>query len=201
MKAGQRELSGFERRLLDELRQTIVADRPSPAAPPATRAGILRPGWGWSRRLALAGSIAVLAAFALTVGLPFVDGRSGPPSSRAAYAVTANDRGTVTIEINALRDAKGLERRLRRAGVPAVVRYLPPGNSCSEEASTLVGPAPLPAAIETSEDGSVRFEIDRDVLRPSERLFIYSREPASEQQPASSIGISIVDDKFAGCSG
>jgi hypothetical protein len=44
MKAGQRELSGFERRLLDELRQTIVADRPSPAAPTATRAGILRPG-------------------------------------------------------------------------------------------------------------------------------------------------------------
>jgi hypothetical protein len=86
--------------------------------------------------------------------------------------VTANDHGTVAIEINALRDAKGLERRLRQAGVPAVVQYLPPGNSCSEEAFTLVGPARLPAAIETSEDGSVRFEIDRDVLRPRKALHL-----------------------------
>jgi hypothetical protein len=200
MKTGQRELSGFERRLLDELRQTIVAARPSPVAPTATQAAMQRHGWGRSRRLALVISVAVLAAVALTLGLPFVDGGSGPSSSRAAYAVTANDdKGTVTIQINALRDPEGLEHQLRRAGIPSVVQYLPPGISCSEDAFTLVSPAGSIGAIETSAEGSVRFEIDRSDLRPSRKLFIYSQEPANGQQPASSIGISVVDDKFAGC--
>jgi Trehalase-like, N-terminal len=209
MNTKQRELHGFEQRLLDELRRMIVLERPGLASPPTTRARILRAGFGRRRRLTLAGGIAIVAALALMAGLPFVDGGSGTPGGgpRAAYAVTSNDNGTVTVEINALRDAKGLEHKLRLAGIPAVVQYLPAGTSCSEEAFTLVSPArPGAGAIETSGDGSLRFEIDTNSLQPGQKLFIYTQDLEPNQQgehptePASAIGVSVVDGKvFAGC--
>jgi hypothetical protein len=197
MKTGQHELTGFERRLLDELRRTIVANGLRPTSPPA-----VRPGLGWRRRLTLAAAIAVAAALALTAGIPFVDRGSTPPVSgpSAAYAVTTNEDGTVIVEINALRDAKDLERELRQAGVPAEVQYLPPGDACSEGAFALVRPAGSGAgAIEAREHGSMRFEIDKTSLQPGQKLFIYTVDVASGE-PAASIGISIVDDKFSGCS-
>lgn len=209
MKTKQRELDGFEQRLLDELRRMIVLERPGLASPPTARARTLRAGLGRRRRLTLAGGIAVVAALALVAGLPFVDGGSGTPGGgpRAAYAVMSNDNGTVTVEINALRDAKGLERTLRQAGIPAVVRYLPLGTACSDESFTLVSPAgPGAGAIETSADGSLRFEIDKNSLQPGQKLVIYTQGLEPNQQgedatePASSIGISIVGGKvIAGC--
>lgn len=185
MNTTQRELSDFEQRLLDELRRTIVADRRTPVSPRVTR----------RRRVTLAGGIAVVGAAALSVGLPFVDRGSGP-APVGAYAVTANNDGTVRVEISALRDAEGLERRLREAGVPAVVRSVPPGDACaSENTFALIRPAsPRAGAIDLSDDGSVRFEIDKDALRPGEKVFIYTG-------PAGTIAVSIVDEKIAGCSG
>jgi len=47
-------------------------------------------------------------------------------SAAAANAVTKNGDGTVSVEINALHDAEGLERNLHQGDIPAVVRYLPP---------------------------------------------------------------------------
>jgi hypothetical protein len=209
MNTKQRGLHGFEQRLLDELTGMIVRERPGPASPRATQARTRRAGLGRSRRLTLAGGIAVVSALALAAELPFVDGGSGPTGvgPRAAYAVTANVDGTVTVDINALRDAKGLERKLRQAGIPAVVQYLPPGNACSEEAFTLVTPDKSGAgAIKTREDGSLRFEIDKSSLQPNQTLFIYTQDRAPNQQdgqprePASSLGFSLVDGKIlAGC--
>lgn len=201
MKTEQRELHGFEQRLLDELRQMIVAERPSASS--TIRTGDARPRSGWMRRLTLAGTIAVVAVIAVAVGLPFVGdgGRSGSGPS-AAYAVTASGNGTVTVEITALRDAEDLERELRRFGVPAIVQYLPPSSACIEETFALIRPGGSGArAIEQSEDGSMRFEIDKNKLEPGQKLFIYTVDhaPAHSGEPASSIGVSIVDGKFAGC--
>jgi hypothetical protein len=208
MKTEQRELNGFEQRLLDELKR-IVVERPSFASLPAAPADHLRARFGWRRKLMLAGAIAAASALAVTAGLPFVDGGGVPTAvgPSAAYAVTANDNGTVTVEINALREAEGLERKLRQAGVPAVVRYLPPGNACSEGTFMLIRPGgPEAGAIQMSEDGSMRFEIDKSALQPGQKLFIYSvdrapgRPSGSAREPASTIAISIVDGKVvAGC--
>jgi hypothetical protein len=62
---------------------------------------------------------------ALTAGLPR-GGAGNRRSAAAANAVTKNGDGTVSVEINALHDAEGLERNLHQGDIPAVVRYLPP---------------------------------------------------------------------------
>jgi hypothetical protein len=102
----------FEDRLLEQLRQ-VVADRPAPAAvtyrPPRRT------------RLALAGSAAVAAA-APAVALVATSGGVTP-----AYAVQSHADGSVTVTIHSLSDAAGLQRRLRAAGVPAVVDYVTVG--------------------------------------------------------------------------
>ncbi len=112
----------FEDRLLNELRSVVVANQ--------TSGDGHRRSWTASRsprRLALAGAGAALVAVAAVAAVQFVGGGAAP-----AYAVNKNDDGTVTVEISSLSDAAGLERKLRDAGIPAVVQYLPPGKACKQ---------------------------------------------------------------------
>jgi len=99
----------FEERLLAELRQ-IVAERPAPA--PDHRARRARP----ARLAAAGGGVAVASA---AVAAVVVSGGTAP----AAYAVDARPDGRVVVHVRSLRDAAGLQRELRAAGVPAVVDY------------------------------------------------------------------------------
>jgi hypothetical protein len=117
----QDPLGGFEQRLLRELRQVVLANSwvsPEPRRPAASGrfARVRLP-------LALAGAAAAALAFAIAVGLP----GGGQPSK--AWAVDQNPDGTVTVRIDSLSDAAGLERELNDAGVPALVQYLPPGKT------------------------------------------------------------------------
>jgi hypothetical protein len=129
----QDPLGGFEQRLLRELRQVVLANSwvsPEPRRPAASGrfARVRLP-------LALAGAAAAALAFAIAVGLP----GGGQPSK--AWAVDQNPDGTVTVRIDSLSDAAGLERELNDAGVPALVQYLPPGKTCAG-AAPLPGPPP-----------------------------------------------------------
>jgi hypothetical protein len=125
MNASQQSLGGFEERLLAELRR-LVAEGPSPAAVHTSPAR--RPAPPWRRRpLALGGGLAAAAAAATIAGLS-LDGGEG-----AAWAVAPNADGSVTVKINSLSDADGLERKLAAAGVPALVQYLPAGRACAGE--------------------------------------------------------------------
>src|SRR4051812_10887418 len=99
----------FEDRLLRELRGVVTAHGEAPAAAPR-RLRRLRPS-----RLALVGIAAASAA--AVVAATTSDGPS------AAYAVNPSANGSVTVHIERLSDAAGLERKLRGAGVPAVVDY------------------------------------------------------------------------------
>jgi hypothetical protein len=112
----------FEDRLLDDLR-SVVAARPAPVVPSRGRAP--RP------RLVLAG--AGVAAVTATVAIV----ASGGDVTPSAYAVDARPDGAVTVSIRSLRDADGLQRSLRAAGVPAVVDYVAAG-----DASGCAGPGP-----------------------------------------------------------
>src|SRR5262249_42835130 len=125
----------FEDRLLDRL-QPLAAAQP-------------RPRRRTHRRLALAAGAAVAIAIAA--------GGSGPLLSNGAqpaYAVTPNDDGTVTVQINSLTEAAGLQQKLRDAGVQAVVVYLPFGKGCKEPWFTPAGPAAGRGESRTSVGGS-----------------------------------------------
>ncbi|MEA2169931.1 MAG: hypothetical protein QOF76_3231 [Solirubrobacteraceae bacterium] len=106
----------FEDRLLDQLRH-VVAENPAPA-PAKPRVG--------RRRLALSGAGLTTAAAAAVVLLT-----SGGVSPERAYAVDEQSNGSVSVTINDLRDAEGLQRKLRAAGVPADVRYVAHPQVCA----------------------------------------------------------------------
>jgi len=117
----------FEDRLLHELR-LVVADRPAPAAAPARRSRRLRrPLFG----------VAVVAAGAAAIAVVAGTGSRTP----SAYAVEPQANGAVTVTIHSLQDAAGLQRKLRAAGVPAVVDYAAGGVPCVAGATPPAGGA------------------------------------------------------------
>jgi hypothetical protein len=124
MNATQQSPGRFEERLLAELRRVVV-EGPSPTA--AQSSAARRPARPWRRRrLALAGGLAAVAAVASVAGVALTGGGD------AAWAVTRNADGTVTVKINSLSNADGLERKLAAAGVPAIVQFLPAGKACAD---------------------------------------------------------------------
>jgi hypothetical protein len=137
----------FEERLLGELRAMVAT------APPG------RPARSSRRRRRLAvGAVALAVAAVAAVVVPLIDGGGEP-----AYAVTANADGSVTVDISSLSDASGLEQKLRDAGVPAVVRYLPAGKACQQGWFTPAGPGTggqMRGGVEQLPDGHTRFTID-----------------------------------------
>jgi hypothetical protein len=108
------QLGQFEQNLLTELRE-VVAERHTVPQP--------RP----RKRLVLAAAGGGLLATGLLVGIPAMNGDQTP----AAFAVTTNNDGVVTIVVNRLEDPDGLERELAANGVTADVTFAPPGKICS----------------------------------------------------------------------
>lgn len=114
------QLGNFEQSLLSELRE-VVADRarlPAPRHLPAAP----------RRRIALAVAGGGLLAAAVVIGPSAVRGEQVP----AAYAVEANDDGTVTVTVTRFEDADGLESQLEAHGILAEVDYIPRGTRCAE---------------------------------------------------------------------
>jgi hypothetical protein len=164
----------FEDRLFEQLRD-VVAARPAP------RADARRPAW--RTRLALAGAgVAAATAVAAVVA---TSGDVAP-----AYAVQPAADGSVTVRIHSLRDAAGLQRSLRAAGVPAVVDYAPAGSECAapgpaagatssgrstDSGPSLSGPEPGPGAttsqVRIGSDG-VTFTIDPGNLKAGQNVYI-----------------------------
>jgi hypothetical protein len=199
--------TGFEERLLRELRRVVIEESRAASAP-APRTRIARGRSPWTRRLALTGAVAAVVALALAAGLPI----GGGNGDSAAYAVTQNADGTVTVQIDSLRDAAGLQRKLGEAGVPALVQYLPPGKACEGMRVKRGGPDPAPGLVDSivqeHEDGSIRFTIDKREHR-GQTLVVRSQDFAPGQpvpgqtgaasQAASSVGVSFEDGAARPC--
>ena len=142
-----RQLDSFESTLLGELR-IVVANRVQETRRASNRAGRLRT----SRRLVLG------AAAAVAVGLAVVLPAAWPT---AAYAVQQGPSGDVSVHINRLEDAPGLQAALRRLGVNAQVQYLGDRMQCTPGRYE---PAPsAPNSRTRFEFGSngIRVELDR----------------------------------------
>ena len=123
MTSNHDRLGGFEERLLGELKTIVAqrsADRPARGSAPA------RAFWRRSRLVSVTGALAIGAA----VVVPLL---GGGDSGSAAYAITSNDDGTVTVTIYEFSDADGLEQQLAEYGVPADVTYTPIGEHCQAD--------------------------------------------------------------------
>jgi hypothetical protein len=171
----------FEDRLLAELRE-IVAARPAPAAGAVPRS--------FRRRLLVGGVAAGAAAAAAAL---FVVG--GDPAA-PAFAVERATDGSVTVEINSLRDADGLERKLRAAGIPAVVDYTPAGKVCREPRGRLATePARHTLGVQVGPDSSAKFTIPRGDVREGNTVVIMS----SLGERVTSLSTEIVQGPVAPC--
>ncbi|MGI5231452.1 hypothetical protein [Actinoallomurus sp. CA-142502] len=127
----------FEDRLLAELK-TEVADRAS------RRRGTVRRRWRtagrptrvrWRPVTVAAAAVAVLAALAV----PTLIG----PEATAAYAVTRNADGSITVTVKELRAAARLQAELADDGARTDITYLPQHMRCTGERGAVVDqPAP-----------------------------------------------------------
>jgi len=171
-------MSNFEERLLVELRGLVAA------SPPAR--GQRHPVWS-RPRLVLAGGLVAVAAAAAAAGVFFL--AAGTP---AAYAVTKNADGTVTVEIDSLSDAAGLEAKLQAVGVNAVVQYLPAGKMCKQPWFTPAGPAAAGGLRESSVgrngDGTTSFTISAD--QPAGTTLVISTQSGPGGEQALGIGFA-----------
>jgi hypothetical protein len=169
-------VSNFEERLLVELRSVVAAEPVDRG-----RRGLSR------RRLALAGGLAAVLAAAAIGSVFFLS--TGTP---AAYAVTTNADGSVTVEIDSLTDAAGLQAKLQAAGVSAVVEYLPLGKMCKQPWFTPAGPAADGETQQSSVGGArggngpTTFTISRD--RPAGTTLVVTTQTGPGNEQALGIG-------------
>ncbi len=116
-------------RSLDEPVDPIARQRRRVALMREAEAGTrVRAAWSrrWAgRRLALAAAAGSVVAAGAVFTMVATESQSSP-----AYAAERLPDGTIKVTIREFRDAPGLERRLRKLGVRAVITYLPPQKRC-----------------------------------------------------------------------
>ncbi len=164
-------MSNFEERLLVELRG-LVSTKPRSTGQ----------RWG-GRRLALAGVVAAGFAAAATAGAFFLSA-----GAQAAYAVTKNADGSVTVKVDSLTDAAGLQAALENAGVNAVVAYLPAGKMCQQPWFTPAGRTggTESGGVGPNPDGTTSFTIGGDI--PADETLVVTTQTGPGGEQALGIG-------------
>jgi hypothetical protein len=168
-------VSNFEERLLVELRGLVTAE-------PVDRRQPRRPWRG--PRLAVAGGLAAVLAAAAIAGAFFFSA-----GTQAAYAVTKNADGSVTVEIDSLTDAAGLQAKLQSAGVNAVVEYLPAGKMCKQPWFTPAGHQggeTQQSSVGPAGDGKTRFTISGDL--PADETLVVTTQTGPGDDRALGLG-------------
>jgi hypothetical protein len=103
--------------------------------------------------------------------------------AQTAYAVTKNADGSVSVEVDSLTDASGLEAALKAVGVNAVVEYLPEGKTCKQPWFT---PAGRIGGMESSgagrnADDTTNFTISGDIPTNETLVVTTQTGPGREQ--------------------
>lgn len=81
-----------------------------------------------SRKRAVTGAVAAVAAVAGLVTFTAAQGGHAGQARLTAWTVVTEPNGTVGVTINDLRDPAGLQRALEAHGVPATVHFYPSGS-------------------------------------------------------------------------
>ncbi|GGT18188.1 hypothetical protein ACFFV7_15180 [Nonomuraea spiralis] len=179
-------MSRFEERLLGALKEEMAAGT-GPVVAPAAHRPRRR---GRVVGLAAAAGVAVVAAVAVT-------GVLGGP----AYAVDRTADGGVEVEINAFRDPAGLADELGRAGVKAVVDYLPYGQTCKEPRGRHGGDGGgrFEASIGRSGDG-ISFRIAKGQVPAGQTLVLaVTLDRSGAEAPPFSTSLQVVEGAVAAC--
>jgi hypothetical protein len=167
-------VSNFEERLLHELRSLVAV--------PTIGHEQRRAFWE-RRRLVLAGGVTAVLATAATVGVVLLSA-----GTQAAYVVSKNADGTVTVEIDSLSDAAGLQAKLQAAGVNAVVQYVPEGKVCQKPWFTPLG-HPVDGTTQSGVDrlggGGVSFTISANI--PADATVVISTQTGPDNERALAI--------------
>lgn len=180
------DVKNFEERLLLELRSLVP--------PPAADRGRRRPLWR-RPRLVLAGGLTAVLAAAATAGVVLLSA-----GTQAAYAVTKHADGSVTVEVDSLSDAAGLQAALQAAGVNAVVQYLPEGKACQQPWFTPLGrPAggrfSTQSGVEQLGSGGVSFTISADI--PADATVVISTQTGADREQA--LGVAFAQGEVPPC--
>lgn len=158
--------------------------------PPAT---ILRPRR--RRRLAFGLGLATIAAAAaaVAVGLPFVGG------TPAAYAVEKHPDGTVDVQIREFLQPKKLQATLRKAGVPAVVDYVPMGQTCQQPRGHSVTDGEPVRAMPSPADQGLAFRVFPDQLKPGQTLVLEASFAKSAPEKAEVVRLGVIRGPVTEC--
>jgi hypothetical protein len=139
-------------------------------------------------------TVAAGAVAATVAGVLLVAG--GGDTAAPAYAVAKQPDGSVTIAINSLRDAAGLQQKLGAAGIPAVVDYTPMGKMCREPRGRPATPGhAMSLGVSVRGGHSATFTLPRGDVEPGQTLVITN----SVGSAASSVGTEIIDGPVAPC--
>jgi hypothetical protein len=165
-------VSNFEERLLLELRRMVPAEQAKNRRRPV-------------RRIALASGVAALAVVAATAGVLFLSA-----GTQSAYAVTKQADGSVTVQIDSISDAAGLQSALQAAGVNAVVEYLPAGKTCQQPWFTPAGPGAnggeQQSSVRSGGGGPTTFTISGDL--PADETLVVTTQTGPGNERAIGIG-------------
>jgi hypothetical protein len=177
--------SQFEHRLLVELRQA-VAERPAPEVVALPRSHRRRP-------LLFAGT-ATAAAAATAALLTLTSGGVAP-----AFAVDRQTNGDVSVTINQLSDAQGLQSQLRAAGINAEVDYTPAGKACRQPRGRMApppngGPGVVGVRVNGASSTST-FTISRNMVGPGQTMVIAT----SGGTGPTSVGMQVIDGPVSPC--
>ncbi|TYB62713.1 hypothetical protein FXF51_25100 [Nonomuraea sp. PA05] len=180
-------MSDFEDRLLGALKEEIAtrkAEDTMTTVTPARR----------RRSAGLAAAVAGVAAAATAVVV--ATGVLGGP----AYAVTKGADGGVGVLIHAFTDPEGLEAELAGAGVPAVVDYLPQGQTCrAPRGAHGDGAGQFAGSIGREGDG-IAFRIEKGQVPAGSTLVLtVSKSADGDDQPPFATSLEIVQGAVAPC--
>ncbi|MEV4106909.1 hypothetical protein [Nonomuraea sp. NPDC049695] len=184
-------MSNFEERLLGALKEEITT-RKAENATATTVTPVERP----SRRRFVGLSAAVAGVAATATAVVVLAGLNSTP----AYAVTKGADGVVNVRINEFSDPEGLAGELARAGVRAVVDYLPEGQTCKEPRGERGSGTGKFAASVGRSGGGISFKIEEGQVPVGETLVLaVSKSKDGDDKPPFAMSLTVVNGPVAPC--
>ncbi|MEU6718549.1 hypothetical protein ABZ897_44395 [Nonomuraea sp. NPDC046802] len=177
-------MSNFEERLLAALEDEITtrtAGNEMTMTTPARR-----------RYAGLSAAVAGVAAATTAVVML----TSGSP----AFAVTTSADGTINVRISEFRDPEGLEAELGRAGVKAVVDYLPEGQTCKGPRGERGSATGQFQSSVGKDGGGIWFTIEKGQVPAGETLVLaVSKSSGGDDQAPFATSLEIVKGTVSDC--
>ncbi|MBB6546044.1 hypothetical protein [Nonomuraea rubra] len=148
------------------------------------------------RRRWVGAAAAVAGVAAAATAVVVATGLIGGP----AYAVSKGADGGVGVEIHTFTDPDGLEAELARAGVKAVVDYLPQGQTCKQPRGTHGGRSgEFAASIGRKGDG-IAFKIEKGQVPAGSTLVLtVSKSKDGDDRPPFATSLEIVQGAVSEC--